>query len=155
MMNAAAVMKVPLAVSVWDDRYAISVPKKYQTVKESISRAMEGFLIDENKNGIRIYTAKGWDYPGLVDLYERAIKSVREEHIPALIHVMDMTQPLGHSTSGSHERYKSKERLEGERENEEIIKFGEWSALTRRTSDKMPESKQRKMPHANRTTDVN
>lgn len=126
MMNAAAVMKVPLAVSVWDDGYAISVPKKYQTVKESISRAMEGFLIDENKNGIRIYTAKGWDYPGLVDLYERAIKSVREEHIPALIHVMDLTQPLGHSTSGSHERYKSKERLEWERENDCIVKFEEW-----------------------------
>src|SRR5690625_6393471 len=87
---------------------------------------MEGFLIDENKNGIRIYTAKGWDYPGLVDLYERAIKSVREEHIPALIHVMDMTQPLGHSTSGSHERYKSKERLEWERENDCIVKFDEW-----------------------------
>src|SRR5680860_359404 len=91
MMNAAAVMKVPIAVNVWDDGYAISVPKKYQTVKESISRAMEGFLIDENKNGIRIYTAKGWDYPGLVELYDRAIHKIREEHIPALIHVMDMT----------------------------------------------------------------
>lgn len=126
MMNGAAVMKVPLAVSVWDDGYAISVPKKYQTVKESISRAMEGFLIDENKNGIRIYTAKGWDYPGLVDLYERAVKSVREEHIPALIHVMDMTQPLGHSTSGSHERYKDKERLQWERDNDCILKFEQW-----------------------------
>lgn len=126
MMNGAAVMKVPLAVSVWDDGYAISVPKKYQTVKESISRAMEGFLIDENKNGIRIYTAKAWDYPGLVDLYDRAVRRVREEHIPALIHVMDMTQPLGHSTSGSHERYKDKERLQWEEENDGILKFGEW-----------------------------
>ncbi len=126
MMNAAAVMKLPMAVSIWDDGYAISVPKKYQTVKESISRAMEGFLIDENKNGIRIYTAKAWDYPGLVELYERAIARVREDHIPALIHVMDMTQPLGHSTSGSHERYKSRERLEWEAENDCILKFQEW-----------------------------
>ena len=126
MMNAAAVMKLPLAVSVWDDGYAISVPKKYQTVKESISRALEGFLIDENKNGIRIYTAKGWDYPGLVELYERAVGKVRNEHIPALIHVMDMTQPLGHSTSGSHERYKSRERLQWEEDNDCILKFQEW-----------------------------
>lgn len=126
MMNAAAVLKVPLAASVWDDGYAISVPKKYQTVKESISRAMEGFLIDENKNGIRIYTAKAWDYPGLVELYERAIQKVRDEHLPALIHVMDMTQPLGHSTSGSHERYKSGERLEWEHKNDCIMKFQEW-----------------------------
>ncbi len=126
MMNAAAVMKVPMAVNVWDDGYAISVPKKYQTVKESISRALEGFLIDENKNGIRIYTAKAWDYPGLVEMYERAVSKIREEHIPALIHVMDMTQPLGHSTSGSHERYKSAERLDWERQNDCILKFGEW-----------------------------
>lgn len=126
MMNAAAVMKVPLAVSIWDDGYAISVPKKYQTVKESISRALEGFLIDENKDGIRIYTAKGWDYPGLVDLYDRAINKVREEHIPALIHILDLTQPLGHSTSGSHERYKSAERLQWEKENDCILKFQEW-----------------------------
>src|SRR5690606_32137830 len=126
MMNAAAVMKLPLAVSVWDDGYAISVPKKYQTVKESISRALEGFLIDENKNGIRIYTTKGWDYPGLVELYERAVGKVRNEHIPALIHVMDMTQPLGHSTSGSHERYKSSERLQWEEDNDCILKFQEW-----------------------------
>lgn len=126
MMNAAAVTKVPLAVSVWDDGYAISVPKKYQTVKESISRALEGFLIDENKNGIRIYTTKAWDYPGLVEMYDRAIGKVRAEHIPALIHVMDMTQPLGHSTSGSHERYKSSERLEWEHKNDCILKFEEW-----------------------------
>lgn len=126
MMNAAAVVKAPMVVSVWDDGYAISVPKKYQTVKESISRALEGFLIDENKNGIRIYTAKGWDYPGLVELYERAVLKVREEHIPALIHVMDMTQPLGHSTSGSHERYKTTERLQWEDDNDCISKFEEW-----------------------------
>lgn len=126
MMNAAAVTKVPLAVSVWDDGYAISVPKKYQTVKESISRALEGFLIDENKKGIRIYTAKAWDYAGLVELYDRAVSKVRDEHIPALIHVLDMTQPLGHSTSGSHERYKSPERLEWEQKNDCILKFEEW-----------------------------
>jgi len=126
MMNAAAVMKVPMVISVWDDGYAISVPKEYQTVKQSISRALEGFLIDENKDGIRIYTAKAWDYPGLVELYERAVNKIREEHIPALIHVMDMTQPLGHSTSGSHERYKSSERLEWEHNNDCIAKFQEW-----------------------------
>ncbi|WP_236980285.1 alpha-ketoacid dehydrogenase subunit alpha/beta [Membranihabitans maritimus] len=126
MMNAAAVMKVPLAVSVWDDGYAISVPTKYQTVKESISKAMEGFLIDENKNGIRIYTANAWDYPGLIDLYDRAINRVRDEYIPALIHVQKMTQPLGHSTSGSHERYKSRERLQWEEDHDCIDRFEDW-----------------------------
>lgn len=126
MMNAAAVMKVPLAVSVWDDGYAISVPLEYQTVKKSISKAFEGFLLDENKDGIRIYTAKAWDYPGLVELYDRAVAKVRSEHIPALIHVQGMTQPLGHSTSGSHERYKSAERLQWEKDHDCIDRFAQW-----------------------------
>ncbi|GAA5220923.1 alpha-ketoacid dehydrogenase subunit alpha/beta [Membranihabitans marinus] len=126
MVNAAAVMKVPLAINVWDDGYAISVPLKYQTVKESISKALEGFLLDENNDGIRIYTAKAWDYPGLVDLYQRAISKVRFEYIPALIHVQGMTQPLGHSTSGSHERYKSAERLQWEKDHDCIEQFAKW-----------------------------
>lgn len=115
-LNAAAVMKTPLAVSVWDDGYGISVPVELQTVKGNISRALEGFLLDENGKGMYIYTVKGYDYPGLCATYENVIKKVREKHIPALIHVQDMTQPQGHSTSGSHERYKSAERLQWEKD---------------------------------------
>lgn len=113
-LNAAAVMKTPLAVSVWDDGYGISVPVELQTVKGSISRALEGFLLDENGKGIYISVVKGYDYPALCSTYENVIKNVRENHIPALIHVTDMTQPQGHSTSGSHERYKPAERLQFE-----------------------------------------
>jgi len=125
-MNAAAVAKVPLAVSVWDDGYGISVPKEYQTVKSSISKALEGMLIDENGEGIFIVTVEGHDYPELVNVYERIINKVRENHIPALIHVQDLTQPQGHSTSGSHERYKSKERLEWEREHDCNMIMARW-----------------------------
>lgn len=117
-INAAAVMKVPLLTAVWDDGYGISVPTKYQTVRGSISKAMEGFLQDENGDGIYIYTVKGWDYPSLVATFEKATAKVRKEHVPALIHVQELTQPQGHSTSGSHERYKSKERLAWEREHD-------------------------------------
>ncbi len=113
-MNAAAVMRVPLAVSVWDDGYGISVPIDYQTVKKNISTALEGFRLDENGDGIEIYTAKAWDYPTLCTLYERGIEQMRQTHIPALFHITEVTQPQGHSTSGSHERYKSKERLQFE-----------------------------------------
>ena len=115
-LNAAAVMKTPLAVSVWDDGYGISVPVELQTVKGNISRALEGFLLDEDGKGMYISTVKGHDYPGLCATYENVIKKVRENHIPALIHVQDMTQPQGHSTSGSHERYKSSERLQWEKD---------------------------------------
>lgn len=115
-LNAAAVMKTPLVVSVWDDGYGISVPVELQTVKGNISRALEGFLLDEEGKGMYIYAVKGHDYPGLCATYENVLKKVRDQHIPALIHVQDMTQPQGHSTSGSHERYKSAERLQWEKD---------------------------------------
>ncbi|MBL4586124.1 MAG: transketolase, partial [Flavobacteriales bacterium] len=122
-MNAAAVTQVPLAISIWDDGYGISVPKKYQTVKASISDALKGFETDENGKGIRILKVKGWDYAALVNTYEEAIEICRTEHTPVLIHVEEMTQPQGHSTSGSHERYKSKERLQWETDFDCIAKL--------------------------------
>ncbi|GAA4461064.1 alpha-ketoacid dehydrogenase subunit alpha/beta [Nemorincola caseinilytica] len=115
-VNAAGVLQVPLAVFVWDDGYGISVPRSYQTTKNSISDALAGMQWDEKKGGINIYTAKGWDYAGLVQTIQQGIARVRETHIPAIFHIQEMTQPQGHSTSGSHERYKSKERLEWEKE---------------------------------------
>ncbi len=115
-MNAAAVLKVPLAVFCWDDGYGISVPRKYQTAKNSISQALSGFQHDEETGGIDIYTVKGWDYAALMETFQRGIDRMRETHIPALFHVQEITQPQGHSTSGSHERYKTKERLEWEKE---------------------------------------
>ncbi len=111
-MNAASVLGVPMCMSVWDDGWGISVPKKFQTVKESISEALKGFEKTGDSNGIKIFKAKGWDYPGLLMTYEKAVKYCRENHIPVLVHVDEITQPQGHSTSGSHERYKSKELLE-------------------------------------------
>ena len=125
-INAAAVMKIPMAISVWDDGYGISVPTKYQTTKGSISEALEGFRLDKSGNGIDIYTVNGWDYPTLVETYEKAIKKTRKTHIPCLIHVKELTQPQGHSTSGSHERYKPKERLEWERAHDCINLFRNW-----------------------------
>ncbi len=125
-LNAATVAKVPLVVMVWDDGYGISVPIDLQTTKGSISKACEGFLKDENGDGILMYTAKGWDYSGLVNVYDRAISQVRKEHRPALIHVQECTQPQGHSTSGSHERYKTEERLKWEQDFDGIKKMEEW-----------------------------
>ncbi len=122
-MNAAAVIQLPLAISIWDDGYGISVPKKYQTVKESISDALKGFETDEKGKGLRIFRVKGWDYAALVKTYEDAIAICRTEHTPVLIHVEELTQPQGHSTSGSHERYKSKERLQWESDFDCILKF--------------------------------
>lgn len=110
-MNAAGVLQVPMVMSVWDDGYGISVPKKYQTTKESISEALSGFAKGADTNGFKIFKVKGWNYPDLLVTYEKAVKISREEHIPVLIHVEELTQPQGHSTSGSHERYKSEERL--------------------------------------------
>ena len=125
-MNAAAVSQVPLAISIWDDGYGISVPKKFQTVKESISEALKGFEKEEGTTGIKIFKTKGWDYAHLVKTYEEAIAYCRTEHVPVLIHVEEVTQPQGHSTSGSHERYKSKERLEWEAEFDGIKKLREF-----------------------------
>ncbi|HEU4717285.1 MAG TPA: thiamine pyrophosphate-dependent enzyme [Bacteroidia bacterium] len=127
-MNAAGVLQVPMLVSVWDDGYGISVPKKYQTTKESISEALAGFQRTAGKKGYQIFKTRGWDYPHLVDTYEKAAKLCREEHVPVLVHVEEVNQPQGHSTSGSHERYKSKERLEWEAGFDCIKKFREWIA---------------------------
>src|SRR5580698_546 len=125
-LNAAGVLQVPLAVFVWDDGYGISVPKKYQTTKGSISEAMKGLQIKEGTNGIDIYKVRGWDYASMCEVFEPAIQKIRDTHIPALFHVEEVTQPQGHSTSGSHERYKSPERLEWEREWDGIKKMREW-----------------------------
>jgi len=125
-INAAGVLQVPLAISVWDDGYGISVPKKYQTTKASISEALSGMQMNEGTNGIQIYRVNGWDYPALITTYEKAIDLSRTKHIPVLIHVEEVTQPQGHSTSGSHERYKSKERLEWAKEYDCINQFKKW-----------------------------
>lgn len=125
-MNAATVSRVPLCVMVWDDGYGISVPIELQTTKGSISKALEGFLIDENNDGILIYTVKAWDYPALINTFDKATQKIRKEHRPVLIHVQECTQPQGHSTSGSHERYKSKERLKWEKEFDGLLKMEEW-----------------------------
>jgi TPP-dependent pyruvate/acetoin dehydrogenase alpha subunit len=110
-MNAAGVLQIPLAVFVWDDGYGISVPKEYQTTKSSISKALSGLQKKDDTNGINIYKLKGWDYAGMCEILDGAIKNIRETHTPALFHVEELTQPQGHSTSGSHERYKSPARL--------------------------------------------
>lgn len=125
-INAAGVLQIPMAVSIWDDAYGISVPAKYQTTKEDISEVLKGFQRDENNAGYEIYKVKGWDYPSLCEVYEKAIKVCRDEHVPVLIHVTELTQPQGHSTSGSHERYKSKERLAWEQEHDCILKMRNW-----------------------------
>jgi len=125
-INAAGVMQVPLAVFVWDDGYGISVPKKFQTTKASISDALAGMQKREGTNGINIYKVKGWDYAGMCETFEEGIRLARETHTPTLFHVEEITQPQGHSTSGSHERYKTTERLEWEREWDGIRKMREW-----------------------------
>lgn len=135
-LNTAAVKQLPLAVSVWDDGYGISVPTKFQTVKESISKALEGFRLDETATGIDIYVVKGGDYKELCTVYNNSISKTRKKHTPCLIHVTEMTQPQGHSTSGSHERYKSTERLEWERKHDCITKMGEWMVKNELASDK-------------------
>jgi len=125
-VNAAGVLQVPMVLSIWDDGYGISVPKKYQTTKGSISELLQGLQRTEDKPGYEIMRVKGWDYPSLVNTYEQAVELARKEHVPVLIHVEDMTQPQGHSTSGSHERYKSKERLEWAKQNDCLAKMREW-----------------------------
>jgi pyruvate/2-oxoglutarate/acetoin dehydrogenase E1 component/TPP-dependent pyruvate/acetoin dehydrogenase alpha subunit len=125
-VNAAGVMQVPLAIFVWDDGYGISVPKKFQTTKASISAALKGFEKTEDTNGVDIYKLKGWDYAGMCEILEPAIQKIRDTHTPALFHVEEITQPQGHSTSGSHERYKDAERLDWEKEWDCIRQFREW-----------------------------
>jgi len=125
-MNAAGVLQIPMLVSVWDDDYGISVPKEYHTTKGSISEAMKGFQRTDEKAGIEILTVKGWDYPALIETYRYATDLCRTNHVPVLIHVTEVTQPQGHSTSGSHERYKSKERLEWEKEFDCLKQMRQW-----------------------------
>ncbi len=125
-MNAAGVLQVPLAVFVWDDGYGISVPKKYQTTKGSISEALSGMQKNEDSNGIDIYKLKGWDYAGMCEVLEHAIQKIRDTHTPALFHVEELTQPQGHSTSGSHERYKGEDRLNWEKEWDCLKQMREW-----------------------------
>jgi pyruvate/2-oxoglutarate/acetoin dehydrogenase E1 component/TPP-dependent pyruvate/acetoin dehydrogenase alpha subunit len=125
-MNAAGVMQVPLAVFIWDNGYGISVPKEFQTTKASVSDALTGLQKTGGSNGIMIYKAKGWDYAGMCEVFEEGIRVARETHTPVLFHVEEITQPQGHSTSGSHERYKTPERLQWEKEWDGIKKMKEW-----------------------------
>ena len=125
-INAAGVLQVPMLMSVWDDNYGISVPKEYHTTKGSISKVLEGFRRNENENGYEIFNVRGWDYPALLNTYQQAEKVCRDEHVPVLVHVEEVTQPQGHSTSGSHERYKSKERLTWEAEHDCVVKMRQW-----------------------------
>ncbi len=125
-MNAASVLEVPIVMSVWDDGYGISVEKKYQTTKASISEALKGFQKEAGTNGFEIFRTKGWDYAHLCLTYEKAAEIARNNHTPVLVHVEEVTQPQGHSTSGSHERYKSQERLTWEKDFDGIVKFKEW-----------------------------
>ncbi len=125
-INAAGVLQVPMAMSVWDDGWGISVSKDYQTTKGSISNALAGFQKEEGTNGIRIYRTKGWNYADLNKTYEEAIALCREEHVPCLIHVEEVTQPQGHSTSGSHERYKSNDLLDWYKEYDCLVQFRKW-----------------------------
>ncbi len=125
-INAAGVLQVPMLTSVWDDAYGISVPQEYHTTKSSISKALAGLQRTASEKGFEIMTVKGWDYPALIEAYEKAERICREEHVPVLLHVEELTQPQGHSTSGSHERYKSKERLAWELEFDCNKKMREW-----------------------------
>lgn len=125
-INAAGVLQVPILMSVWDDEYGISVHAKHQTTKESISEILKGFQREENVNGYEIFVVNGWDYVQLIATYNKAAEIAREEHVPILVHVKELTQPQGHSTSGSHERYKGAERLAWEKEHDCIQKMRKW-----------------------------
>lgn len=125
-VNAAGVLQVPMLISIWDDEYGISVPASYQTTKENLSSILSGFQTDENGLGYELYKVKGWDYPNLIKTYQKAVSKCRSSHSPAIIHVTQVTQPQGHSTSGSHERYKSPERLEWEKNYDCLVQFRKW-----------------------------
>jgi len=129
-INAAGVLQVPMVMSVWDDEYGISVHAKHQTTKESISEILKGFQRDENHNGYEIFTVNGWDFPELIATYQKAAEIAREQHVPVLIHVKELTQPQGHSTSGSHERYKDSDRLAWETEFDCIEQMKKWMLET-------------------------
>jgi TPP-dependent pyruvate/acetoin dehydrogenase alpha subunit len=125
-INAAGVLQIPIIFSVWDDGYGISVPIEYQTTKSSISEALAGFQRKDGSNGLEIIVARAWNYVELVEAYQRAALYARDQHVPVLVHVIEVTQPQGHSTSGSHERYKSKERLSFEHEYDCNVHFRKW-----------------------------
>jgi len=125
-INAAGVLQIPMVISVWDDEYGISVHSRHQTTKENISEILKGLQRDKKNKGYEIIKVKGWDYPALINAYEKAEKIARDEHVPVMVHVVEMTQPQGHSTSGSHERYKSKDRLQWEADFDCVKMFGEW-----------------------------
>ena len=125
-LNAAGVHQIPMVISVWDDEYGISVDNSFQTIKGSISEALAGFQRSKTKAGFEIFTVQGWDYPNLIHTFQKAGEIARTHHVPVLIHVTELTQPQGHSTSGSHERYKSEDRLEWEKENDCNRKFRAW-----------------------------
>jgi len=134
-INAVGVTQVPMVISIWDNAYGISVPACYQTTKENISEILKGFQRTENEEGYEIIRVKGWDYPNLIEAYQKASKIAREEHVPVLIHANELTQPQGHSTSGSHERYKSKERLDWEKEYDCNLKMRNWMIANNIASD--------------------
>lgn len=134
-INAAGVLQVPMVISIWDDDYGISVPAEYHATKEDISEMLSGFRRTEEKSGFEMLKVKGWDYTALMHAYENASDIARQEHVPVIIHVTELTQPQGHSTSGSHERYKSEERLQWERENDCNKRFREWILETGITTD--------------------
>ncbi|MBL6647142.1 MAG: transketolase, partial [Flavobacteriaceae bacterium] len=139
-INAAGVHQTPMVISVWDDGYGISVDNSFQTTKESISEALSGFKRTASKKGFEIFEVKGWDYAALIDVYQKASQLARIHHIPVLVHVTELTQPLGHSTSGSHERYKTKERLEWEQEYDCNLQFKNWILHAKlATSDELDE----------------
>ena len=125
-INAAAVLQIPVAIAVWDDGYGISVTKDLQIAKADIAEVLEGFKINGDSNGIEIYKVRGWDYPAMIEIFEKGIQRCRKNHVPVLFHVEEMVQPFGHSTSGSHERYKSAERLEWEKAHDPLLKMEEW-----------------------------
>lgn len=148
-VNAVGVLQAPMVLSIWDDEYGISVPNEYQLTGD-LSRLLSGFQRGEGKkDGYQIYTVKGWDYEGLVEAYSQAAETARKEHVPAILHVTELTQPLGHSTSGSHERYKSPERLNWEEEFDCLRKFREWilekELATAEELDKLEEEDRREI----------
>jgi len=134
-INAAGVLQVPMVTCIWDDDYGISVHAKYQTTKQDISKILAGFQRNEDEKGFELIQVKGWDYPALVDAFEKAGSIARKEHVPVLLHVKELTQPQGHSTSGSHERYKSKDRLTWEKEHDCNVKLREWMLDNQIASD--------------------
>lgn len=134
-INAAGVMQVPMLISIWDDEYGISVHAKHQTTKQNLSSILSGFKTDKFGEGIELFTVNGWDYPELMNTYKKAADVCRTEHRPVVVHVKELTQPQGHSTSGSHERYKSKERLEWEKEHDCIVKMRQWMIDNQITDD--------------------